>query len=172
MRSTVRLCVALPFIVAACAPKGETAVKDSAATAIAPTVDPAAVRATIEQANARAGEALKRGDTASLAEDYADDAIMIMAGSPPLRGKAEIKKAIVEMTKTAKLTDAKFTTSQVDIAGDYAIETGTYEMTGTPPGAKAAGTMKGNYVTIWKKQPDGSYKIYRDAGGDEGPPKK
>lgn len=172
MRSTVRLCVALPFLVAACAPKGETAVKDSAATATPPVVDAAAVRQSIEQANAKAGDALKRGDTASFGADYADDAIMIMAGAPPVRGKAEIKKAMVEMSNAIKLTDAKFTTSQLDIAGDYAIETGTYELTGTPTGAKAASTTKGNYVTVWKKQADGSYKIYRDAGGDERPPKK
>ena len=172
MRTTWRMWAALPLIVAACAPKGETAVNDSAATAAAPTVDAAAVRQSIEQSNAKFTDALKRGDTAALGEGYTDDVVMLMGGAPPARGKAQATQAMIGMAKAMKFTDAKLTTSQVDIAGDYAIETGVFEMTGTPPGAKAATTSRGNYLTIWKKQADGSYKIYRDVGVEEPAPKK
>jgi len=44
MRVVTPLCAAVALLAAACAPKGETPVKDSAATAAPPVVDVAAVR--------------------------------------------------------------------------------------------------------------------------------
>ena len=171
MRSTVRLCVALPFLVASCAPKGETAVKDSAATATAPVVDAAAVRATIDQTNAKMAEALQKADTAAIGSLYADDAIVLMAGQPAWNGKAGIMRSGTEMLNAVKFSDVKFNTLSVDVAGDYAIETGTLEMTLTPKGGKPT-PDKGKYVTVWKKQADGSYKIYRDVPNTDNPPPK
>ena len=172
MRSVAPLCAAVLLFVAACAPKGETAVKDSAAaTAAPPVADAAAVRQAIEQANANFVAAVKQGDSTGMVANYADDAVMMMGGMPALRGRSEIGSKVVGMFKAVKGGDVKLVTSQVDVAGDYAIETGAYEMTATPPGGKPA-TEKGKYVTVWKKQSDGSWKIYRDiANTDEPPPK-
>ena len=171
MRSTVRLCVALPFIVAACAPKGETAVKDSAATATAPVVDAAAVRAVIDQTNAKMAEAFAKKDSATIASIYADDAMAMMAGEPAWNGKAEIMKNGMAMLNAGDFSDVKFTTTSVDVGGDFAIETGTYQMTLTPKGGKPM-PDKGKYVTVWKKQADGSWKVYRDVPNSDNPPPK
>ena len=171
MRSTVRLCVALPFLVAACAPKGETAVKDSAATATAPVVDAAAVRATIEQANAKLSEALMKGDTTVLSATYADDAVTLMAGQPAWTGKTEIMNKGAELLRTVQFSDVKMSTTSLDVTGDFAIETGAYQMTATPKGGKPA-PDKGKYLTVWKKQADGSWKIYRDVSTTDNPPPK
>jgi len=168
MRSVAPLCAAILLFAAACAPKGETPVKDSAATAAPPTVDAAAVRQAIEQANANFVAAVKQGDSTGLVANYADDAVMMMGGMPALRGRSEIGSKVVGMFKSLKGGDAKLVTSQVDVAGDYAIETGAYEL--TPPGSKPV-TEKGKYVTVWKKQPDGSWKIYRDIANADAPPK-
>ena len=168
MRPTVRLCVALPFIVAACAPKGETAVNDSAATATAPAVDPATVRAIIDQTNAKMADALQRADTAAIMALYSDDAVVMMAGQPAWNGKAGIRQAGGEMLKAVKFSDIKFATSSVDVAGDYAIETGTLQLTLTPNGGKPM-PDKGKYVTVWKKQADGSWKVYRDISNSDNP---
>ena len=90
MRSVARLCAALPFVVAACAPKGETAVNDSAATAAAPVVDVAAVRSALEATNAKLAAAFESGDTATLLANYDNDAVVMMSGQPAWRGKSEI----------------------------------------------------------------------------------
>jgi len=170
MRSVARLCAALPFIVAACAPKGETAVNDSAATAAPPVVDVAAVRSAIDQTNAKMITALQTADSAALLANYDTDATVMMSNQPAWRGKSEIASSGVGMFKVMKFSDVKFTTSTVDIAGDYAIETGAYEMTVTETGKKAV-PDKGKYVTVWKKQADGSWKIYRDISNSDLPPK-
>ena len=171
MRSAAPLCAAVVLIAAACTPKGETALKDSAATAAPPVVDAAAVRQAIEQANASFTQAVKQGDTVGMVANYADDAVMMMEGTPAWHGRSEIAKQIIAAFKPMKGADVKLTTSQVDIGGDYAIETGTYETTVSPPGGKPA-TEKGKYVAVWKKQADGSWKIYRDVGNSDAPPPK
>ena len=171
MRSVAPLCTALLLFAAACAPKGETAVRDSAATAAPPVVDAAAVRQAIEQSNAKFADAVKQGDSTGMVANYAEDAVMMMGGIPALRGRSEIAKAVTDMFKSMKGGDVKLTTSQVDIGGDYAIETGTYEMSVTPPG-KQQMTEKGKYVTVWKRQADGSWKIYRDIANTDAPPPK
>ena len=170
MRSVARLCAALPFVVAACAPKGETAVNDSAATAAAPVVDVAAVRSALEATNAKLAAAFESGDTATLLANYDNDAVVMMSGQPAWRGKSEIATSGSGMLKAVKFSDVKFAPSTVDVAGDFAIETGAYEMTVTEPGKKPI-PDKGKYVTVWKKQGDGSWKIYRDITNTDIPPK-
>ena len=170
MRVVAPLCAAVTLLVAACAPKGETAVKDSAAGAVAPTVDAAAVRQSIEQGNAKMAEALAKGDSAVIASMYDNDAVAMMTGQPAWRGNAEIVKHGTAFLQDVKLSDMKFNTTGVDIGGDYAIETGTYEMMATPKGGKPM-PDRGKYVTVWKKQADGSWKVYRDISNSDIPPK-
>ena len=161
MRSVARLCATIPIFVAACAPKGETAVNDSAATAAPPVVDVAAVKQTIDQTNAKMADALQRADTAVMKTIYDSDAMVMLSEQPAWRGGSEIAAGGAAFFQQVSLSGVKFTTGTVDVAGDYAIETGTYEMTATPKGGKAT-PDKGKYITVWKKQPDGSWKVYRD----------
>jgi ketosteroid isomerase-like protein len=46
---------------------------------------------------------------------------------------------------------------------DLVYETGQYTYTFTPPG-KSATRIGGHYVTIWKRQADGGWKITVDMG--------
>src|SRR5678815_5959762 len=70
MRVVALLCAGVALLAAACAPKSETPVKDSAATAAPPVVDVAAVRQGIEQANAKFIDAMIRGDSAGMITNY------------------------------------------------------------------------------------------------------
>lgn len=170
MRAAASLCAALPFIVAACAPRGETAVNDSAANAAPPAVDVAAVRQAIEQGNAKFAMALQQGDTAAMVSAYTDDAIVMPQGEPAWNGRAAIATGAARMLQAVRFGDVKLATSNIDIAGDYAIETGTFEWTVTPKGGKPA-PDKGKYLTVWKKQADGSWKLFRDIFNTDMAPK-
>jgi len=171
MRVVAPLCAVVALLAAACAPKGETSVKDSAATAAPPVVDVAAVRQAIEQANAKQADALNRGDSTGLVANYADDAVLMFPGEPAWRGRNEIGANGVKLIRSAKFSDVKLNTVSVDVAGDYAIETGSFEWTVTPKGGKPM-PDKGKYLTVWKKQADGSWKVYRDINNSDGPPPK
>ena len=172
MRLVVPLCAVLPVFVAACAPQGETAVSDSAATATTPTVDVAAVRQSIERSDSIWADAIKRGDAATVASVYTEDAISLLNGMPALRGKQAIQEGTATMFKDIGLKDAKVTTNDVEVHGDLALEMGTYEMTMRPPGAKADVVDKGKFLAVWKKQADGTWKLYRDAPSSDVPPPK
>ena len=55
--------------------------------------------------------------------------------------------------------------------GSMGFTLGSYEVTKNgPEGRSVAGT--GKYVTIWKKQPDGAWKVAFDSGVQDTPPAK
>ena len=61
-----------------------------------------------------------------------------------------------EMEMTIKLEDTQ-------LAGDFGFAHGTYFVSVTPHGGGAVKSREGKYLTIFKKQSDGSWKIYRDS---------
>ncbi len=145
--------------------------KDSAATAAPPVVDVAAVRQAIEQATAKYVDAVTRGDSAGFVANYADDAVSMEPGVPVYHGRGALGASFAKRQQEVKVSDMKASTASVDVAGDYAIETGSYELTFTPKGGKPMHD-KGKYLMVWKKQTDGSWKIYRDINNSDGPPPK
>jgi hypothetical protein len=50
----------------------------------------------------------------------------------------------------------------VAASGDLAFETGTYSLTMSDPEGSPA-TERGQYVVVWRKQPDGAWKVAIDA---------
>ena len=63
-----------------------------------------------------------------------------------------------DMTQSIELEDA-----QVSGSGDFGFAHGTFTTTVKPKGGGAAKTKEGKFLTIFKKQADGSWKIYRDS---------
>jgi len=150
----------------------DTAAPATATLAGAPASDVSAVRQAIEAANARFDSAVLKGDTATLAGMYSDDAVLMMSGSPAARGHEAIAKSFAGMGAAMKLSTFKLQTQDVVVAGDYAIETGAYDLTAQPAakGAKPQHDV-GKYLVLWKKQADSSYKILRDIANSDQPMK-
>jgi uncharacterized protein (TIGR02246 family) len=149
----------------------DTAAPATATLAGSPASDVAAVRQAIEANNARYESASIKGDTATLAGLYADDAVLMFANIPAVRGRDAIAKAYAGMAAAMKLSALKLTTQDVIAAGDYAIETGAFDM--TSQAAKGGKPMHdvGKYLVVWKKQADGSYKMLRDIENNDQPTK-
>jgi uncharacterized protein (TIGR02246 family) len=172
MRSPRYSIVAL-LALAACTTK-DARRPDSAAPATAtlagsPAPDAAAVRQAIESVNARLDSAIVKNDTATLASFYVDDAILMMSDIPAARGHDAIAKTFAGMGSALKASSFRLQTQDVIVTGDYAIETGSYALTGTPAKASKPVHDVGKYLVLWKKQADGSYRILRDiANSDQG----
>jgi ketosteroid isomerase-like protein len=60
----------------------------------------------------------------------------------------------------------------VDVAksGDLGYSQGAYTMTFTDPKTKKVLTERGKYVTVFKKQADGSWKAVADIDNEDAPP--
>jgi ketosteroid isomerase-like protein len=101
---------------------------------------------------------------------FAEDAVYLPTFEPRVEGK----KAIMESFRplfddhTIKLTWTPLR-GEVAASGDLGWTTGSYELTriddqGSPH------VRRGKYVTIWRRQPDGSWKAVLDGGNPDSPP--
>jgi uncharacterized protein (TIGR02246 family) len=139
----------------------------------APKTDVAADMAAIKAVNDRMAAAFDSKDVAALAAAYADDAIMMDPDQPAIEGKQAIQAAYEARAKenasqSVSLTFA-FTPLETQVAGDWAFDRGDYTVTVTP---KSGTPMErsNKYVTIYKRQPDGNWKIYLDISNRNNPP--
>jgi len=138
----------------------------SAGTVATPATDAAAVRRTIDSVNTVLADALVKKDTAAHNAIYAPDGMVMMSNMPASKGRDAIREHAAGMFAAVDFKDVKFTTADVDVSGDLAVETGTFSMTITPKGGKAI-EDKGKYITVWKRQADGSWKIHRDISNSD-----
>jgi ketosteroid isomerase-like protein len=122
-------------------------------------------RSWIESDNARFMEEVKKGDSNALAAHYTSDAWLMFSGSEPIKGTA-IASAWGGAIRSG-MKDLKITTLDLTGNAELLVETGLYEMIGN--GNKTLD--KGKYVVVWKPQNDG-WKIYRDIGNSNMPPRK
>jgi ketosteroid isomerase-like protein len=88
---------------------------------------------------------------------------MVTPGAQPRQSPRSIAKAAADFAanRTAKLDFANVTTV-ISKGGDLAFSQGIYTSRHTNSATGAAETSKGYYILIYKKQPDGSWKIVQD----------
>ena len=102
-------------------------------------------------------------DVDKFAGYYSDDASLLMPNAPIITGKENIKAALKPM-----LADPNFaltfesTQAEASKGGDFVYTVGTYSMTMSRPKDKTPVTDKGKYLTVFKKQADGSWKAVAD----------
>lgn len=104
-----------------------------------------------------------RGGTEAWVSWFAEDGAQIQTGQGEIRGRDAIRQLM------AGLDDPNFSLSweprRADIAesGDLGWTTGDYVSRGVGADGKPRQT-RGRYVTIWRMQPDGSWKVVMDLG--------
>jgi uncharacterized protein (TIGR02246 family) len=170
---TLSLLITLAFLAAACSPANDTAATSDSAAGVAATTsaDVGTIRTSIDSLNASFVDAAKRSDTTAIAALYTDDAVVMMSNTEAWRGRDAARSGWAGMLSQGTLKDFSLKTQDVDVGGDLVVETGTYEMTVQPKTGKEM-KDKGKYVVVWKRQHDGSLKIFRDVGNSDLPPPK
>jgi ketosteroid isomerase-like protein len=112
--------------------------------------------------------AIERGDSAALASLYDADAAVMPEGMNAARHD-RIQSTFGGMLSQFAVSNFSLHTQNLVASGDLAVETGRYAWTLTPKKGKAM-TDSGKYVVAWRKQADGSWKLYRDIFNDDAPP--
>jgi uncharacterized protein (TIGR02246 family) len=109
-------------------------------------------------------------DAARIAAHYSDDAVLMTPGSDAVSGKDAISKMLTQMVADPALS-LKFQSSKVDAAssGDVAWSEGTYTIAMTDAQSKKIVNDHGTYVTVYKKQADGSWKAVSDIASSSMP---
>jgi len=102
-------------------------------------------------------------DVDKLVAHYAADATLMTPGSASATGADAIRGMLKELVGDANLS-LTFQPSRVEVSksGDYGYTQGSYTLTVTDPKSKKPVTDSGSYVTVYKKQADGSWKAVSD----------
>ena len=100
---------------------------------------------------------------------YTDDASVFPPNAPIATGKEAIRAFLAQGFANAGFAiDWQPTKVEVSRGGDLAYTQGTYELTMNDPKGKPV-TERGKYVNVWKKQPDGTWKMVADIWNSDQP---
>ncbi len=130
---------------------------NSSSAIIKDEADMARLRPVIEEHNRKMVEAFKRGDYLGVARFYADDATILFYRGRKVQGREAIDKYWTSI-RGAKDWKLEF----IELGGDRETiyQIGRSTLTSERDGKES--TYACDFVVIWKRQPDGSYKIHVD----------
>ena len=111
-----------------------------------------------------AKDVAKRGG-AAFAEWFAEDGVALGNGAPPKIGKIAIAKSATWSPNDYQLTWTP-TDALMGPSGDMGYTWGHYEGRGKDSHGNPVLTS-GRYMTMWRKEPDGNWKVVLDAGSNE-----
>jgi uncharacterized protein (TIGR02246 family) len=122
----------------------------------------AEVRAAIAEANTEFAQALLRGDARGMAAVFTEDGEIIPSTQPGfVSGRAEIEAYQANRLQALRYLDVAITTLDLGVSGDLAWETGTNRVT-IKQGESPPVTVTGRYLAVWKREPDGRWRIRAD----------
>ena len=136
----------------------------------APKVDVAAEQAAIEQASRDWLAATnKPGEEGAdgYASFFTEDAVLLPPNAVRVDGRDGVRALVLAFTEADDFSETwEATRVEVSAAGDLAYMMGTYEYSlkdaeGNPV------SDKGKFVDIWKKQPDGTWKVVVDISNSD-----
>jgi uncharacterized protein (TIGR02246 family) len=100
----------------------------------------------------------------AIASHYASDATIYLSGQIPMAGEDKIRSGIADLLKDPNFSlDLTNKQTVVAASGELGYTTGTYRVTYSDPKTKQKASEDGHYVTVFRKQPDGSWKALEDA---------
>jgi len=95
---------------------------------------------------------------------YAPDAVGLFPNSPPISGRDDIQGALAGMMRDPNFAlSFQGTRAEAAKGGDMVYTVGTYSLTMSDPKDKKPVTDKGKYMTVYKKQADGTWKAEADS---------
>lgn len=104
---------------------------------------------------------------AGFASWFAPDGVALGNGKVPLIGKVAIEKSANWSPENYQLTWTP-TDAMMSPAGDMGYTWGHYEGRSKDANGNPVLTS-GRYITVWRKEPDGTWKVVLDAGADDAP---
>ena len=122
------------------------------------------IRKAIDAGNAKYIDAFARSDAGALSGLYDESGSRFSPKGVVVRGRLAIAQSVAEFMKSVTgPIKVSIETQDLWAVDDLVYETGKYTYTFTPPG-KSETQTGGHYVTIWKRQADGGWKIIVDMG--------
>ena len=101
-----------------------------------------------------------KGDSNWVAGQYETDAEILLTGSEPIKGQ----DILAMWGGVGRSNERNWSFTTTDLQGDdnFLVETGTYDI----KDIDKKPVDRGKYLIVWRKQADGSWKIYRELWRD------
>jgi ketosteroid isomerase-like protein len=125
--------------------------------------------AAIADFNRRYVQAINDGDIATLSSLTTADHIMLSPNSPPRIGKEANDAANGRAFERFDI-DESWTPEETVIDGDLAYQRGTYVVESVPKAGGERRRVTGSFLRIYRRQPDGSWRMTRDMFNNDRPP--
>jgi uncharacterized protein (TIGR02246 family) len=125
----------------------------------------------VDENYAQYSASINAGDADSWIELWDDGGVQMPPGTPAKVGKATILERRRAGSETYDYKDFVIKNEEVELLGDFGFARGTYSALLIPKAGGEEIPIDGKYLTIFKKQADGTWKIYRDAFNSNVPPK-
>ena len=92
--------------------------------------------------------------------------VMLMPNRPPLEGKAANDEANGRAFEQFQF-DESWSPTQTVVSGDLAFQQGTYVSTAKPRAGGESRTIRGSFLRIYQRQPNGEWRMTRDTFNTE-----
>jgi len=126
--------------------------------------DAAAVKAVLEEY----GKAAEAGDAERFLALWMENGVKMSPNTPQLIGKEPLRKKTVAGFQAGR-THMVMDLQEVLVRGDLAIARGLYTKDTTPTAGGATTHFDGKFLTVFRKQADGTWKIYIDSPNSNTP---
>lgn len=127
------------------------------------SASPDSAKQAIQADQAKWNQEFKAKNTEAMVDHYADDAYFIAPGVAGTEGSTPIRQIYADAS-TDPAFDVQLNVGKVDVAksGDLAYARGTFTEKYTDKKTGKVMTGSGSYLTVYKKQDDGSWKAVED----------
>ena len=102
------------------------------------------------------------GDVDTVLHLIAEDAIFLVAGQPPMRGRATFERGLRGLLKTHRI-ESTGDVQEVEVSGNLAYSWAQLTVKVIPLAGGAPMMRSGHSMSILHKQPDGKWVLVRDA---------
>ena len=107
-------------------------------------------------------DAMKANDAEALGRLVTEDAVLMPPHDQPVVGRQGVIDWFAGVVKQARTTAVGVPQREVIMAGDVGIERGSFTWQVAPTGGGAPIEDRGNYLAVWRRQSDGSWKVTRE----------
>lgn len=132
--------------------------------------DADSVKQAIQADEAKWNQQFKSKDTEGLVSHYSDDAFFAAPGVAGAQGSTSIRQVYANASTDPAFV-IHFKSDKIDVArsGDMAYARGKFDEQYTDPKTGKVMSDSGSYITVYRKQDDGSWKAVEDfAAADPG----
>lgn len=102
------------------------------------------------------------GDLDTILGLMAEDVVFLIAGKPPMRGRQAFAAGFRSMAGKVRI-DGKSDIQEIQVAGDHAYCWNHLTVSITPVDGGVTQRREGNVLSVFRKEPDGRWVIWRDA---------